>query len=55
MISVVKKLGMCQKGAILSDGLVLVQAQNCQVDLTHALQKRNDVHGWKDTISEKRS
>jgi hypothetical protein len=28
---------MCQKGAILLDSVDLAQAQNCQVDLTHAL------------------
>jgi len=28
--------GMCQKGAILPNSLDLVQAQNCQVDLTYA-------------------
>jgi len=27
---------MCQKGAILLDSVDLAQAQNCQVDLTHA-------------------
>jgi hypothetical protein len=30
-------IGMCQKWAILLDSLNLVQAQNCQMDLTHAL------------------
>ena len=30
-------LGMCQKRAILLDSVNLVQARNCQVDLTHAL------------------
>jgi hypothetical protein len=28
---------MCQKGVILLDSVDLIQAQNCQVDLTHAL------------------
>ena len=27
---------MCQKGAILLDSVDLVQAQDCQVGLTHA-------------------
>ena len=30
-------LGMCQKGTIPLDSVGLVQAQNCQVRLTHAL------------------
>jgi hypothetical protein len=30
-------LGMRQKWAILLDSVELVQAQHCQVDLTHAL------------------
>ena len=29
--------GMCQKGTILLDSVDLVQAQNCQVGLTHPL------------------
>jgi len=33
---------MCQKGVILPDSVDLVQAQNCQVDLTHALEYDND-------------
>ena len=28
---------MCQKGVILFDSVDLAPAQNCQVDLTHAL------------------
>jgi hypothetical protein len=32
-------LGMCQKGAILPDSVHHVQAQNCQVDLTHTLHR----------------
>ena len=35
-------LGMCQKEVILLDSVELVQARNCQVDLTHALPYKSD-------------
>ncbi len=41
-------LGMCQKGTILPDSVDLAQAQNCQVDLTHALGYREEFMAMRD-------
>jgi len=50
---------MCQKGALLPGSVDLVQAQNCQVDLTHAHYSRRFLgHLWTTspiTLGQKRT